>query len=300
MTRRRIQAVGFLLGLAGLVIAVATTKDDIEGAVRPSALAFGVAGVAAAVSLLAAGRSWATLLDAGSERRSVLGALYLSQLSKYLPAGGLVQAAGQVSMSTTSTIPIRRAAVAYPIAVLEVVVAGSLLTVGLAVEPALSGWVRVLAGVAPLTVLTLHPRALRSVLTLGRRITSRLPDADHLPVLTTVARSWAWALINMSATTVAFVALLRSLEPDVALISSGSAFAAAWVIGFLVVPIPSGLGVREAVLVAAVPGLGAGTVLAASLAHRIVTLAAEIVITAGNAAIRRAGDRSQETPRAAS
>ncbi len=217
----------------------------------------------------------------------MLGALYLSQLSKYLPAGGLVQAAGQVSMSSTSTIPVRRAAVAYPIAVLEIVVAGSLLSSGLTFEAGLPLWARALAGVGPASIFVLQPRVLRYVLHLAHRVSKRVPDASDLPPSTTVARSLGWALLNMTATTIAYVVLLRSLDPDVALLTSASAFAAAWVIGFLVVPIPSGLVVREAVLVAAVPGLGAATVVAASLAHRVVTLGAEIAVTTANAVVRR-------------
>lgn len=287
MTRRRIQAVGFVLGLAGLVVVVVTSAGDIEGAARPSALAFAAASGAAGVSLLAAGQSWATLLKPGPERRDVLGALYLSQLSKYLPAGGLVQAAGQVSMSSTTSIPVRRAAVAYPVAVLEIVVAGSVLSSALALQATVPGWARVAAAAAPLTIVTLHPRLLRGVLAVGRRISHRVPDGDHLPDTPTIARSWAWAAVNMTATSLSFVLIVRSLAPDVALAPTFAGFAAAWVIGFLVIPVPSGLGVREAVLLVSVPGLDPAVIVAASLAHRIATVIAEVLVTAGNRGLRR-------------
>ena len=59
-----------------------------------------------------------------------------------------------------------------------------------------------------------------------------------------------------------------------------SAFAVAWVIGFLVLPVPSGLGIREAILYTVLPGVPAGAVLASSLAHRLTTFIAEIILTA--------------------
>jgi uncharacterized membrane protein YbhN (UPF0104 family) len=56
------------------------------------------------------------------------------------------------------------------------------------------------------------------------------------------------------------------------------AFAASWAAGFALVPIPAGLGVREAVLVALLPSYGAAAIVAASLLHRLATLTAELVL----------------------
>lgn len=296
MLSQRVRTVGLLLGLLGLGVAVATTAQDVEGTVLPDVPAFAVAGAAAVISLLSAGRSWATLLDAREHRREVLGALYLSQLSKYLPAGGLLQAAGQVTMSVKTSIPIARTAVAYPVAMLEIVIAGAVLASGLVLSDELPWWGRILAGVAPLGAVLLHPRFLRGVLAIGRRVSARVPAADHLPPSATVVRSTGWALLNMIATTVAFVVLLRSIAPDTHSVATFSAFAAAWVIGFLVVPLPSGLGVREAILVLAVPGLAPGQILAASLAHRIVTVAAEVLVTSANALLRHDIIRRRAVP----
>ena len=287
MNRRRVRALGFVAGLIGLGVAVATTARDVDGTVLPGRMAFGVALVAATVSLLAAGRSWVALLDAGDDRREVLGALYLSQLSKYLPAGGLIQAAGQVAMSANARIPVGRTAVAYPVAMLEVVVAGALLGAGLAFSDTVPIWGRVLAGAAPLALGALHPAVLRCLLRAAGRLSSRVPAPDLLPAPSTIVRSTAWAVLNMLATTVAFVAILHSINGDLDVAVAFSAFAAAWVVGFLVVPVPSGLGVREAILVVAVPGLRPGEILAASLAHRIATVVAEVVVTSGNAVDRR-------------
>ncbi len=288
MNRRRIRAAGTVLGLAGLVFAVVKTAGDFDGDVRPSAGAGAFAVALAIGSLLATGRAWATLLDVrGSDRRDVVGALYLSQLSKYLPAGGVLQAVGQVSMSTTDAVPAARAAMAYPVAALEVVVSGAVLASGLAVRSDLPAWARLCAAAAPLAAVALHPRVLRSVLGVARRIVARIPDATNLPAGTTILRSSSWAMLNMAATSLVFTVLVRSVAPGVSVVAVFSAFAAAWVIGFLLIPFPSGLGVREAVLLVAVPSLSPAQILAASLAHRVVTVFAEVVVNATHTVARR-------------
>ncbi len=281
-----------MLGVAGLVFAVVKTAGDYDGKLRPGAAALGIAAVLALVSLLASGRSWATLLGVrGADRRDAVGALYLSQLSKYLPAGGLLQAVGQVSMSAGRSVPVSRAAVAYPVAALEVVVSGAILSAGLALRSDLPTWARVLAAAAPLAVVSLHPRVLRTVLALAGGISRRVPDATHLPTTATIGRSAIWAMLNMAATSMVFTVVVRSVAPGTAVLAVFSAFAAAWVIGFLLVPFPSGLGVREAVLLVAVPSLSPAELLAASLAHRVVTVLAEVVVTVANAVVRRRAAR---------
>ena len=286
-----------MLGAAGLVYAVVKTAGDYDGNLQPGALALGAAVVLALCSLVATGRSWATLLGVrGADRRDAVGALYLSQLSKYLPAGGLLQAVGQVSMSAGRAVSVARAAVAYPVAALEVVVSGALLASGLALRHDLPAWARLLAAVAPLAVGALHPTVLRAVLTLAGRVSSRVPDVTHLPAGATIRRSAGWAMVNMAATSAVFTVLVRSIAPGTGVLAVFSAFAAAWVIGFLLVPFPSGLGVREAVLLVAVPSLSPAELLAASLAHRIVTVVAEVVVTATNTFVRRRAARSTTRP----
>jgi uncharacterized membrane protein YbhN (UPF0104 family) len=62
---------------------------------------------------------------------------------------------------------------------------------------------------------------------------------------------------------------------------AGSALCAGWVLGYVAIFIPSGLVVREAVLIAVltVPN---SVVLSASVAHRLLGLAAEATMTAAS------------------
>jgi hypothetical protein len=66
-----------------------------------------------------------------------------------------------------------------------------------------------------------------------------------------------------------------------------SAFALSWVVGFLIFPLPSGIGIREAVLVAVVPGASSAALLGASLAQRSLVLASEVAATVGNQVVAR-------------
>lgn len=292
--RRWIRWTGLILGVIGLGVAVATTADDFDGSVNPGVVPSSIGAILAIVSLTSAGRSWSTLLRAGSDGRDVRGALYLSQLSKYLPAGGLIQAAGQVSMTVRGSVSASRAAVAFPIAALEIVVAGIVIGSGLALQSEVPTAARLLAAFAPVSVVVLHPAVLRTVLRLGRRVFSRVPEVDHLPEGRDILRSTFFATLNMAATSAAYVVLLSGIAPGVEWLPTFHAFSAAWVIGFLVVPIPSGLGIRESVLVALVPGLDVAVVLAASLAHRVVTVLAEALVTGANAASRRRRPRDDQ------
>ena len=55
------------------------------------------------------------------------------------------------------------------------------------------------------------------------------------------------------------------------------ATSAAWLIGFLVLPAPSGIGVREAVFVAALTSVSPGTASAIAIIARVVSMAADVV-----------------------
>jgi uncharacterized membrane protein YbhN (UPF0104 family) len=72
-------------------------------------------------------------------------------------------------------------------------------------------------------------------------------------------------------------------------------FSAAWLAGFLFIIAPAGLGAREAVLVALWPDADPAAVVAASLIHRISTLAGEgLIFVAGLVLSRTVEDLDTE------
>ena len=290
MNRRLIQTAVLIVGLVGIAVAFARTVDDARGQVLPSAGALVAAGGLALIAILASGRSWVTLfhdvLETRSQRRRFEANYYLSQLTKHLPAGGVVQAASQVSLAATTGVSRSRVALAFPVSIIGTAAAGATLSAGAALAPELPSWARVLSLVGLAAPALLHRGLMRSVLELVRRYVRRVPAPDHLPSQRNILVYYGWALVSIAATASAFTVLLRSLTTDVNPAIVFCAFALSWTLGFLVLPLPAGIGVREAVLIAALP-VGAGPLLAASLAQRLLAMGADVTAAFGSKIVAR-------------
>jgi glycosyltransferase 2 family protein len=285
--RRTIRLVVFVLGIVGLVIAVRRGLDESRGQVLPDPPALIVAGALTLASIALASRAWTELFDRQHDRRALAGSLYASQLTKYLPAGGFVQAASQVSMTVTAGARVGHAATAAAVWAFTTVVAGCTLASGLVFAASLPPWLRALSLCGLLAPLLLHRSAVAFALHVGHRLIRRVPDPDVLPTQRRILVSFAWSLGNATTGSAAYAVLLTGQDTDANPVTVASAFALSWVVGFLVVPLPSGIGVREAVLVAVVPGASAAALLAASLALRFLVLASEVVATVGNQVLMR-------------
>ncbi|MGH9230913.1 MAG: hypothetical protein ACRD07_19665, partial [Acidimicrobiales bacterium] len=139
MTGRRLFQTGVLVvGLAGLAVAVARTLDDARDQVLPAPSALAAAAGLSLVAILTSGRAWVALfhntLNDRAHRLRFEGNYYVSQLTKYLPAGGAVQAASQVSMATAAGVPLGRVAVAFPVSAVGSVAAGATIGSGLVLD----------------------------------------------------------------------------------------------------------------------------------------------------------------------
>ena len=273
----RWKAVVGLAGLAGLAIAVVTTADDARGEALPSAGPVVAAVVLHMVALACASWAWASLFPPAVDRRALASGLYTSQLTKYLPAGGFVQMASQVALSSQGDVAA--AALRFPVFSLTYVLAGVTIGAGVAVAGDLPPWARALGALGLVLLVTLDRRALAAALRLARRLVKRLPEPDRLPPQGAILRCYAGALANMAVYAAAFVILLRDLT-DVEPFAAWAALAAGWAVGYVVVFLPSGIIVREAVLLAALPGLDTATLLGASIAHRLAGLVAEVLMAA--------------------
>ena len=287
MNRRRLlQTVILVAGLVGIGVAVARTVDDARDQVLPSAGALAAAGGLALVAILASGRAWVTLfhdlLDSRSNRIRFEATYYLAQLTKHLPAGGVVQAASQVSLAAATGMPRGRVALAFPVSVIGTVAAGGTLGAGAALASEMPGWARALALLGLASPALLHRGLMAAVLGLARRFVRRVPALDRLPSQRSILLYYGWALASIGASAVAYTVLLRSLTSEVNPAIVFCAFALSWTLGFLVVPLPAGIGVREAVLLAAIPGVDAAPVLAASLAHRLLAICADLTAAFGS------------------
>jgi glycosyltransferase 2 family protein len=193
-----------------------------------------------------------------------------------------VQAASQVNMASAAGLPLGTVAVAFPIAALSSIVAGLVLGAGLALNQDLTWSLRVIALCGLGSPCVLYRPVLARALGVARRIVRRIPTADRLPSQHSINSCFGWALANVGTLCGAFTVLLMSLNEDASALAAFCAFAVAWVIGFVIVPIPAGVGVREAVLLGLVPGVTSGLLLAASLALRLISIAVELLAIGGN------------------
>ncbi len=97
----------------------------------------------------------------------------------------------------------------------------------------------------------------------------------------------------------AFAVLVTGLVPATSFPTVVSGHAMAWMVGFVAVPFPSGLGIREAVHILLLgPSVGTATLIAASVYFRLAQMLAELVLIAASRNWR-APTRST-TPRARS
>ncbi len=277
--------------MVGLGIAVADTIQKAHSRILPSTVAIAIAAPLAVVAIVASCRTWTALFEgvfaSSLDRRKLAGTYYVSQLTKYLPVGGVLQATSQVSLATSLGIPIGRVAVAFPVSALSSVTAGCTLGAGLVFATSLPGWARVLALLGLATPLLMHRTLLANVLALARRIVRRIPAADRLPEQRHIFASYRFGILSISGGALAYSTLAHSLAPDAGFGMMFCAYAVAWVVGFVIVPIPAGIGVREALLVAIVPHAGAGPLLAASLAQRLLAAGAEVGSIVVNRVITR-------------
>jgi glycosyltransferase 2 family protein len=284
----RWKAVVTLAGIAGLAFAAYATVGDADDVDLPGIWPLLGALILHLVALWFAGQGWVALFPRDADRASLTSGLYLSQLTKYLPAGGFVQAASQVALSSDGG-GVATAALRLPVFLGCLVVASLTLGATVAFNVELTAYARVLAGLCVLSVVLLDRRIFAWVLRAGRRWVTRLPDPANLPPQRAILRCYAFCLGNIAAYAVAFVILLDGTS-DVRPVLAASALALGWAAGFLVAFAPSGLVVREAVILAALPTLAAAPLLAASVAHRLVGLVAEAMMagtTRLRAAVRR-------------
>jgi len=286
--RRWLRWAILISGLAGLAIVTRQVLSADEDAIPSLDVALaavllqGLAGISAT-------QAWVKVLGPEVDPDRARGAMFESQLSKYVPGGGMVQALGQVALTTSDTVTMRRSAVAWISSVILTVIAGMTLLGAFAAMGALEGWVRAVALLGPLSLLLLNGRCLRFVLRFGRRLSSRVPDPSSLPDGKVLMGALGWAAAGFLLLATSFTAILGDLDPGIDHLQAMAAFTAAWLVGFLLVPLPAGLGAREAVLVALIPGSTTGQLLAASLAQRLLAFGAEVALVVGQRARLRRG-----------
>ncbi len=218
----------------------------------------------------------------------VIARYYLGEIGKYVP-GGVWSILGRAELATRWGIP-RPAAYGSVLLSLVTLYLAAMTLVVMAL-PALWGSedtaALVVVALLPVGLGALHPAVLQRAKALVERVT-RHPVDFVIPAWgTSVSLVFryvpAWTAIGGATWAVA-----RALDPHAPLLPVAAAAVLSWVIGFVLVPVPGGLGVREAVFVAAAGSLDPGVAAAVALAARLVFVLVDAVgAVIGALALRR-------------
>lgn len=265
---------------AAAVVWVLTSRWDevapLLGALAP--LPVLGAMVAVLAGIYATFRCWRALLaDLGSPLPAgpAMRIFFVGQLGKYLP-GSLWPVLAQMEMGRDHKVPPRSSGAA--VAVFLIVIVGTGLVI--AVPSLLADGFRWALLVLPVALVVAAPPVLNRIIAAALRLARRPPLPRPLSTAG-IARAAAWAVVSWVAYGLHVWVLALSLgataTPGLWLVATG-AFAAAWVVGFLVVIAPAGAGARDAALVVLLAG-----VLSAPQAT-VIALLSRLMFTVGDLA----------------
>lgn len=287
--------VGLLLGGLAAAFVVRTLLRDREAigdALSGAALGWvGLGFVLAAVGMTAIALPWRralNLLGADLPVAQLVARYFVGELGKYLP-GGVWPILGRGELARRRGV--RRAAAYGSVALSLVALYLAAMFVAVAGLPTLlagddgTGPIVVLA-LLPLGLLGLHPGVLRRAIALVERLSKRSLDlaVPTWRASVTLVGLYVPAWLAIGAAT---WAVARSLDPSAALVPVATAAVLSWVVGFVLVPVPGGVGVREAAFVAAAGSLEPGIAAATAVAARVLFVAVDALGAAlGSVALR--------------
>ena len=278
--------VGFVLAGLGAAFVAWSLADEWERVLeaatgaRPLWLGAGFGfGIAGMVGLALGWRRALELLGLPCSRRDALHWYFVGQLGKYLP-GGVWAVVGSAELAAGEGASRARAYGAMLLALGCGYLAGVLAVAGLL--PFQIGLLQGLPTVGfllaliPLGVLAVHPAVLGHGLELTRRV-SRRPIELEIPPWASSLWLVGWHLPAWLGLGLATWCVARALEGPAPIVNIMLAGILAWVVGFLVVPAPGGLGVREAVFTVAATSLSSGMAAAVAVVARVLFVLVDVV-----------------------
>lgn len=300
--RRFLPALGLGIGAAGIVFVVRTLivrgdeVADAFGSMDTGNLALSIAlGVAAMWWI---GRNWVAMLAARGHHappRRAMNWYFTGQLGKYVP-GGIWPIVGRAELAVRGGVARPAAYGATTASMAATYGAATLVTaVG-----SLASWSYPLVGItlaallgAGAGVIAMPPVQRVTVRLAARAGVSNLtfPTVGDVAASVT-AHVPSWLLVAASTWVTA-----RAFGVDFSPAEMAFASSASWLAGFVVVGVPGGIGVREAVFTAlATPAAGSSVAVAIALASRVVFVTVDIVgtvlaaVVSGRSASRRGRD----------
>jgi glycosyltransferase 2 family protein len=276
---RLVRVAGLLVALAAVSFCVKTLVDDwsrIGSSVEHASPAWMTLALGcSALSMTGLGVLWWKCLAAFGDQRGL--ALSLSwyfggELGKYVP-GGIWPVVGRGELAARGGVR-RGAGYATTLIAYGCMCAAAMVVCGV-LAPIAASWGWALIALVPIALVAAHPAVLHRLLAVGWRLSRGRLSIEPLPwpgMLRLVAWSLpTWLLLGASSASIA-----RALgeQQDVARVMFATV--AAWAIGFLAVPVPAGVGLREVVFVA-LSGLPAAEATAVAAAARLVLVVVDAV-----------------------
>jgi uncharacterized membrane protein YbhN (UPF0104 family) len=299
------------IGLGGLAVAfvvrfLARDWDEVSDSLSEARAGWlVVAALTATAGMTAIAVPWRRvlrMLGGDLPWPEVIARYYAGEIGKYLP-GGLWPVVGRGELATRAGVPRAAAysSVALSLAVLYLA-AMFLVLAGVPFMVAGGGSLQYLwvLAVLPLGLAGLHHAVLERVRVTASRLAKRPievtipPWRDSLALLVQYVPAWLFI-----GTTTWLVA--RALGQDVGWLDIAPAAILSWVVGFVLIPVPGGVGVREAAFLAAATSLDAGVGAAVALVARVLFVmvdAGGFLLASAWLARRRAdgADRAEEPP----
>ena len=281
---RWLNGVGIVAALVAIALCAKALADDWES-VRHSIAHANFGWIAVALCCGAAGMTflgllWSSCLHVFGDpqrRRHAVAWYFGGELGKYLP-GGIWPVLGRGELAQRAGV---RRSSAYATTLLSYAVmciAAAIVCVSLAPFAAGQrglGWGWAALVVIPLGIAAVHPAILGRVLTLGERLTRGRVALEPPPwpaMIGLIARAVpTWLLVG-----VASVAVTEALGYDQHPARIACAAVAAWILGFLAVPVPAGAGLRELVFVA-FSGLAGGPATAVATIARLLLIIVDAI-----------------------
>lgn len=249
-------------------------------------------------------RAWrAVLADLGSPLpvRAAARINFIAQLCKYVP-GVVWSVAAQVELGHDYRIPRRRSFASFAVSLAVVVGAGlglALLTLPFA-SPAVARHYWPVLAALPLIVAALCPPVLGRLLDLLLRLIRR-PPLERRPSWRGLARAVAWDIAGWLLLGLQVWLLLTDiagLHGRTAMLAIGG-YSLAFSAGLLLVVLPSGIGVREVILIATLSRVVPyGPALAVAVVTRVATTFSDLALGALGLALGRRTTQSLATPAA--
>lgn len=270
--------VGTAIAVGGLAFVIRILVDEWDETRELIADArwgwLSVAVLVCLTGMTSIGLPWRAIIAALGERHGFLDTLrwyFPGQLGKYLP-GGIWPVVGRGELATKGGVPRVVAYTSVALSLSLTYLAAGLVSLIFLVIAVLSGddaggsvWALL---ILPLGLIVLHPAILNRLIATAERVLSRDVPVRVPSYPTTlrllVAHVPAWALIGTGTWLVA-----KAFYPEAPFAQVAFAGVLSWVVGFIIIPVPGGIGVREVAFAAAAVSLPSDVAATVAIVSRL-------------------------------